>query len=494
VPNKQLRPDFVFSVELLLEQERRLLEFLLDDLGLASLRARAPAHPAVVQHEMITGFLTKSHGLHYPNEIVQVLEIGRALLDSMSLGHNVSLESIVEAIDDPEVLRQLRLRVADPGQFADQMATFTCWNLLRANGFQPRLVEKVGLPDIVLPLASGSQEWMECKRIRLGSGPGRVRKVIGKGNKQIKRAEPDGVGAIYLFVERPQQRLVFDDTVPDTVQTYILEVERELRSGYSRSVAAVVIGWDDYMILGAPPELTLYFLRRRSAVLRHRAPRRQLTLPGHALALERTIFLGITTPSGSTERRGHLEPIRSKNFTVTQQFREVCELPGDVRSVQAIEAMRQPDRLATYDLGNNMSIVLATKWIGVAAEPYMMLLFAVIREVDEMEIHLGFRLYPNGHELTKETHPFDALMQFLARYGLAVRVANQEGLLLARAQVTLPAKGDEELVKVRAEPEENLIVSAAIRIQNTTPQIADVAWAFAISVKRYRADLARHRR
>ena len=51
---------------------------------------------------------------------------------------------------------------------------------------------------------------IEVKRVSIGKNPKQTRKVIGDANKQIKRGGKE-VGSIFLFIERPHQRVAFDD-------------------------------------------------------------------------------------------------------------------------------------------------------------------------------------------------------------------------------------------------------------------------------------------
>jgi hypothetical protein len=198
MPKPDLTPDFEGPISGLLERESKLLELLLGDAGLSSLRARVSNHPAVIE------FIAQPGSVRYPDEIDQVLELGGAALDNMTIAAELSPENVLESIGDPEVLRQLRRRVTDPGMFFDQMAAFTCWNLLRDRDITSRLIEKEGQLDILVTLNSGSQEWIECKRIRLGSEPKRLRKVIKKANEQIRRADTGGVGGYTFSLSAPK--------------------------------------------------------------------------------------------------------------------------------------------------------------------------------------------------------------------------------------------------------------------------------------------------
>ena len=275
--NNTPEPDITGRPEPLLRRELDLIALLLADPGLCALRRLSPFHSAVKRYDSISGYLAGTVGFRYPDETDLALEIGGVLLDASLPGDTITPEDVLKLIGDTDVLEQLRKRVANQRQFHDQMAAIACWNLLRANGVAPTLVEKDGLPDISVPVSSEETEWLEVKRIQKGSKPGRARKVIKKANDQIKRADLDGVGAVFMQIERPQQSVVFDDSIPMEVNDYVKEVERELGSGGSKSVATVVIAWDDYMLIGDYPEPTMYVLRRRTIVRKHRTPRSVLS-------------------------------------------------------------------------------------------------------------------------------------------------------------------------------------------------------------------------
>jgi hypothetical protein len=358
-----------------LEREMEIIERLLDDPKLASLRAYMPQHPAVSRFDEITRYLEGKLPFRYPDESDRVLTIGSVLLDAMALGSTETAEATLKAITDPEVIRQLRLRASDPEQFFDQMTAFRCWSLLRGTDYEPRLVEQEGMPDIAVPI-KGTEQWIECKRLRLGTGVSRARKVIQAANTQIKRADPDGAGALYVFVERPQHRIVFDDAVPTEVAAIASEVERELGSASSRSVAAVIVGWDDYSLLGDFPSPTSYFFRRRSLVRTHSSPRRGLAFPTSALELNRTIGLQLRW-KGQSASQPPLEKLRVGDFTVTEVFRRECELPGYVRAVHAAAALEAPDKFVSYRAGE-VDVILATKSVTFSARPYTLIAFAAI--------------------------------------------------------------------------------------------------------------------
>lgn len=474
--------------DLILRRERKVLELILDDPGLAKIRTETLNHPAVVRYDRISDFIAGSYSLRYPDETNYAVEIGSAALDGITIGSMSSPEEVLAAIPDQEVLRQLRLRVSDKEQYFDQMAAFNCWSLLRAKGMPAQLVEEEGLPDIRVDLPE-QVEWIECKRIRLGSPSSRIRKVIKKANIQIKRADPEGVGIVYIAVERPEHRTVLDDTLPSAIAEYVGEAERELASGSSRSVAAAVVGWTDHMVMGEPPAHTLHVVRRRSESRYHTSPRRPLRVPSQMLVLGRTVAIFINWDQ-QPQPGPPIESLKAANVVATQMFRQECELPGLVRSVHAIAAMQQPDHLTDYDLGG-IKVTLATKWIEAGANSYVLLLTANAKDGGPTELSLAFRAYPAVLGITKDTDPSVVFRKVIERYGLTVSVGNQTGLFVPSARLPVPSNGPAKLVEVNNPLNHPCAVCAFFRIQDGT---ADVHWAFAIDNYRYRREVKRQRR
>lgn len=287
----QLSPDLEGPIGPVLERQLRLIELLLDDVGLNDLRNLSPSHPAVKRYDSIRAFIDHNFAVNYPDETDLVLEVGSTLLDNLGLGAPV--EDTITAIDDKEVLQQLRSRVLDPDQFNDQMAAFSCWEFLNNKGISARLIEKHGLPDICVDISDNEQEWIEVKRIRKRTDPQRVRRDIVKANKQIKCGDANGAGSVFLSIERQQMGVAFDESIPHDIQVYVKEVDRELGSDSSKSVHSVIVAWDDFTLFADSPEKTCYYVRRRSLVRHHHAPRLKSKLPAQAFELGPTVGLRV---------------------------------------------------------------------------------------------------------------------------------------------------------------------------------------------------------
>lgn len=106
--------------EPILQRELALLELLLADTELASLRRRLPLHPAITRYDTISAFLSRAIGFSYPEETSLALDVGSTLLDALLPSDSVTPEGILRSIGDKEVLQQLRQRAADPNQFHDR--------------------------------------------------------------------------------------------------------------------------------------------------------------------------------------------------------------------------------------------------------------------------------------------------------------------------------------------------------------------------------------
>jgi hypothetical protein len=475
-----------------LRRELAVLELLLNDPNLILLRAKVPHHPAIIRYDRVSTFLSKAT-FRFPDNTDVPVAVGASLLDSLMLGPPPAApdQSLLTKIGDDNVLRQLRFRAADPSQFADQMTAFHCWSLLRSSGYAPRLVEQDGMPDICLPIDGIPDVWIECKHIQLQTSATRARKIVKKANKQIKRADPNGAGLVFVFIERPEHRISFDDAIPPVVAEYVSEIKRELSSGYSRSVATVILCWDDYMVIGSPPERTSYFFRRRSILFSHDSPRRALVLPANLLELGRTVFLAAHW-TGATQSASKLEPVQAGDVIVTQMFRDLCDAGGDVRADYAIAAIGNPDSKVSYDLGGS-ELVLAAKKISVATYPYTLLLIAAIRE-GKLHIELGFRIYADLVQGELPSDPMELVTILLDNFGLPVTVGEQTGLLIPSAAVPVTSAAMTNLIRAPAAPIEEPLVYGIVRVRDSEPRVADVKWAFAISRQRYRKYVQAHKR
>ena len=270
--------------------QAQVLERMFDDPNLVGLRSRHPRHPAVDRFDLLTDLVSSTGGFPWENGSQMAGAIATMLIDRSTWASNTDSTDYWSFITDESVRNQIRRRIWNPQQFGDVLAELFCFGWLMTEGFSTLLVGKEGLPDLMLQLNTGDL-WAEVKRIRLGTQPTRVRKIIAKANRQIKRADPLGVGVAFISLARPVKHTGSDDRPPPDVQPYIDQVERQFASGHTKSVARAIVTWDDWIEHVNPLGVAVYTIRRRSVVLNHQTPRHELTLPDADMTIGMTAMV-----------------------------------------------------------------------------------------------------------------------------------------------------------------------------------------------------------
>jgi hypothetical protein len=497
-----LKPHATGSVHSFAEQELQALEILFADRGLEKLRTQAPDHPAVTRYDFVKAYSDDAPTLQYPDEYQTVVKLGSILLDRLALDARPLNQDFWTSIADQSSQKEIRARLLDPTQFEVQLSVLNCWSLLRSRGFNAELLEVMGFPDLLVNRGLPTETWLEVKHIQPSTNPPHVRRVIVKANRQIKKATSEGVGIVFLYLERSKQRAVLDDAVPADVQLYLSQVEREIASGSSRSVAQVIVAWDDYMMIGDPPQPTAYFFRRVTRVLEHPNPRKTPTFPLEALQLGRTLVTSVNWRRSTSTGLPKLQPItaegttKEKRIVVTQLFRQESELIDHIRAVHAVTALRNADGLERFDLSDeasNLSVILAAHHVTLGRHPYTLLVLGTENDSEIIEIALGFRIYDAETEKSALwLRPLDAFLHLLKSYGAPIRIGNLTELWIPKTRIELPADG--KFVEVQLQPNEPFILNAISKVNNTKPKTVDVAWAFAIRSHEYRRNLRRYQK
>jgi hypothetical protein len=299
--------SYVGKPATLADHTLRVLEELFGDPGLEELRARRPAHPAVLRYDAISA--VKQGAVRWPNDCERIIMAGVAALDSLDVQES-GAKAAWELVAEPETLRLIKTRLEPPENFFDQLAVIRCWALLSAQGVNARLIERDGLPDIRAELSS-NDTWVEVKRIRVGTPATRVRRVLSKANRQIMNTLSEGSGVADLELSRPIEVAALTDELPGEIIACVAEVKRELGSGSSRSIGRVIVAWDSFAILGQPPEKTMFVFRRQTVVLDHPSAR---SIPPIQLGAEagKTVefFLRWDNRENETQSRSYLTKVK----------------------------------------------------------------------------------------------------------------------------------------------------------------------------------------
>jgi len=479
------------STELLLFL--RMLEEMFSDPELTRLRSRWPNHPCVRRYDVIKQYVEDGRGLTFPLDEPLQIEMAEMIIDRSTWGAQPSDESFWHFIDDESVRTLIEARIRDPESYHDIIAEVFFWGWLRAEGVAATIIERESMPDLIIDADEQSPTYAEVKHLHEITPANHVRSVIKKANRQIKTADSEAAGIVFLRVSREGFTASLDDRIPSDVQPVLDEVARSLQVNMYQSVAKVVVAWDEYVSYGEPPHRTMFVFKRRFAVMDHPSPRSRpivgARFEGGGITVITWVSYGPATASPPEEI---FPSIKGKRAVVTQLFRQENELSDGVRASHAMDALLNPDGIERHDIGSG-SVILATRRITIVQPPYTLLVIAWQEEGQVPEIAFGYRLYDNVEEdadLAKV--PFAAFMELLVRYGRPVRVGTTESLFVRSAVVVID--GDTPLVVAARSSDEGAgMVSSFITIEQGNPQRAHVAWAFALDNSAYRSDASQRR-
>ncbi|MGZ4929352.1 MAG: hypothetical protein ACXV76_13960 [Halobacteriota archaeon] len=290
---------------------------ILEDLFSPGWLERHPEHPACCQKILCEKIIREEKmnnvWLPWVGQIILNAHAQALVLDDT--GHNTGLGPLA-LYGDLQAQRALRQDVKNPDSFEDVMVELyvSAWHLSKGrqvkkikNNQLARSQEKgERIPDFEVLFPNGPSLVIECKHLRYGSKPTRIKKLIKNANKQVKsfakannQAYPYGAVIIdvtdYVGVWR-----VTDDSIP----LYILDLEdfaqSALRGMQNRSVAAAILVWQDYLEYGKAPAVMCGFWRRSTKISHQCAyvpiPRTLPVFEGFSL----TYWLSNRRPIGST--------------------------------------------------------------------------------------------------------------------------------------------------------------------------------------------------
>lgn len=478
-----------------------VLENMFADVGLVNLAESCPHHPAVQQYHQLNDFVRS--GVTYPDEVEVLREITSALLDRSVWAVVPSATDYWAFIPNVNARKRVRENIRDPDQFHDTVAEVFFWSWLHEQTQAAELQEEAGLPDIVIAPGSQTEVWAEVKRIRLGKNPVRMGEVIGKANRQIKNAQAEKAGVVFLSIERAVQRVALDDEIPNDILPYITEVERRLGSGFNRSAGRVIISWDDFVIDTEPGRGITYAFRRRSVTREHRQPRAEVWLPPNVTHVERTINISVDWPKEAEEKRtGHGQRLGLGSAVVGPDFREFNASWDGIRPQHALEAFHQPDAVFRYQFcfGDGEQLLI-TRRVKVARQQFTMLLVVHPLADGRHEINNAYRLYDDKdtHEGLHH-HPMAAFEVLVSRYGVPFSFPSPSGEVMIKflkaARLALPIASPNALFRLLGLPEGVDALSSAARIrmvQAATPTF-EIEWLWFLHEKRYRAEIRKYLR
>ena len=416
-----------------------LLEAMFDDRGLVALRTRHPHHPAVRRYDNLVAGLEVS-----PDEDVErrrVQDLAQGLVDRATWADDPSVRPFwPTTIPDVSQALHIQRTIDDPEQYDDATLELFVWGAVRLAGIAAELQERDGEPDVRLP-GPPQPGWLEVKRIHLGAVPHRARRVLSKASRQIRKVSPDEPGTAYVFIETAGETAAFDDAIPSEVDQYVAEIQRTLGSSDDNHVGRVIVGWDDFMVLGHSPDPTLYAVRRRAMVLK------RVSAVTTSRAIDWLRVFGFTTtmwlrPTGPAA--GRPKPIVTPTLVVGDLFHDRNNWPGGIRVAHARRVLASPDGVVEVPMaGGDMKAVMVTKRVDATGVSHVILLIGYRRKDGPLTLTDGFRLQGTETELhTYATDPETAFHELLRRFGLPVSIDSGQGQLfhlqvVAKAPLTL---------------------------------------------------------
>lgn len=249
----------------------------------------ATSHPAYQKWKLCQELLTRGGkiGIHETDLLPQLARVflDTSIIVTITKGDFQKYEAgSIRFYGDENVQKKLRTRVCYPNKFEDIMVelSYAAWNLQRGNAVEP--LETDG-PDFLiksslleLPL------YVECKHLRSGTR-NRLQKEVRDANSQLKRVGTSSYGiAVFDVSDLIGVLRVDNDTLPPRLNEITAIIQNSLHAGKNRSIGAVLLIWDDYMLLGQPPDRTMVAFRRRGLVVPHSQPHKQI--PPHVPLFE----------------------------------------------------------------------------------------------------------------------------------------------------------------------------------------------------------------
>ncbi|RTL56836.1 MAG: hypothetical protein EKK46_03980 [Rhodocyclaceae bacterium] len=199
---------------------------------------------------------------------------------------------------NPGIRKFITSRLPQADLYEATMSELMYWGWLRSKGFSPELADEDGAPDLLVGKdVDGNPVYCEIKSLLPGSEPDAIQNALAKANRQIKKKGGDAAIGYCLFrvVEPVRHHPVIGnrnglailerskpdpavEEIPPQIQRYVDEIQRHLRSSSYRSVAQVVILWEEQEIVGNIPGCVSVCGYRKSISLDHEQARNRVKL------------------------------------------------------------------------------------------------------------------------------------------------------------------------------------------------------------------------
>lgn len=470
---------------------RAFLEDLLEDPGLRILGAANRSHPALAIYNELsdrisTGFIRMSDALEHITSTIR-LDMDYGMLMTFGSGR------AIKDMTDSRTRQFITDRARQSHTFADIGAELSCWGWLKHQGFDAHLHEDEGMPDV--EVCGESPFWIEVKRIHSTTSIERIRPALKTANRQLKRADQERTGAVYMHIDRDEIAESSSDSIPPDVELRVAEVERTMSSNLCRQIAYVVVAWDNVASLANKRySSTAYIVQRRSIVLSHRNPRFNPPVEPSRLevgmeqvhVVETPAIEELLAPKSDSDGIGISSDAIDFSGFIEDELRES---PIGVPKSQIRTALREASALRAYGF-RNLLVLLATYAVSVGPVPYTMLVVCVRTGAKRrLSVMAAYKLYGNDVNAAVDD-PMRVFLILLKRFGTRIRIGNHEGMFITQAVVRadeiepFPIDDNGEVVDVA------LHAVYFARKEDGPPGRLRLAWIFGLRIDDYRRALA----
>jgi hypothetical protein len=429
-------------------------------------------------YDLATNYLDRLPNVPYSDRHDVLQALASLQMDAMTWAAGHRSASPEDLIPDETTRRIVLSRLPDPEQYQHTLSELFCWGLARGQGWSAELVEQEAYPDLRV-VAPSQTVYAEVKTISVGSAPRRVDKIIEKANRQIKSAQSERSGLLYIIVQREGGRARLDDRVPNDVAPYVTAAAKKLASNSCRSVGAITFLWDELRVTTG--RMLIFAWARTSRTLRHDHPRSTIAAELLPDSVGITVAHGIFVPKLPPSLQ--IDPFNTvaANVTASDFLREVNELRSGLLPVHIAEIYREPDSRTESTISSELTATLVARQVRRLHVDSVVLLVGTIFR-GKPHVFNVLQLFGSPDQLAQWRYdPYSAFWQALSEYGIPVRVGEEVSLLFEH--VTSTGAG---LESMDSYPEQTICAVARWR---TGPfgDLVEYVMAHAIDVGAYRS-------
>ncbi|MDQ6894439.1 MAG: hypothetical protein M3167_17410 [Acidobacteriota bacterium] len=391
-------------------------------------------HPAAIRWRLAHKILRQGGSIRWPLQLVELPLLARMLLDSVTLVTVTGgiLEHLtlgdIGGFGDQQVQVQLRSRIADERQFEHVMVELSLAAWYSSQNYSAIPIQRGGWPDLRISLEQMAVPlYVECKRIQ-HSTENRLTKEVREANSQLRTVdEPSSGSAFFHLADCSPPIGEVSDAIPDRVISAASVIRRALAGEKNRSVGAVVLTWDDYSLVGTPPERTSVVLRRRFMRLDHEDVEGVRSLP-----ISQPLFTGVTLMLG-LDFDTTLVGVDTMVFT---DLMKECEKWFRFTKEEVVEAFKNREKTEPFDLGEGTNCFLFAAPSALQLGTWNLVL--ATRIDNGLRIDLALRVPKKLVESCEFLTPLEMLERLAVVYGCNLTFGGFAGRFISRRSIVIP--------------------------------------------------------